>query len=154
MKAASMFLLAFLAMEPVTYAVHRWVMHGPGRRLHASHHRQRPRGFEANDAYPVVFACIVLAVMAVGFNVGGWSWLVPVALGVTAYGGAYALVHDVYIHRRLPLFGSRRVRFLERLAAAHRVHHQTCGEPFGMLAPVRVDHVRSGSRPSQVPLDA
>jgi beta-carotene 3-hydroxylase len=129
--------LALVLMEPVTYAAHRWVMHGFGERLHRSHHRAVPEpGWEANDWYPVMFAAFVMLVMAVGFNVPGLAGLVPVCVGVTVYGALYALVHDVYIHERLPLFRGRKVGVLERLAAAHRIHHLYNGEPYGMLLPV------------------
>ena len=129
--------VAFVAMEPITAGVHRWVMHGVGIRLHRSHHRARSRpGWEDNDWFPVVFASVVLAVFWLGFNGPGLAPLVPVAIGVTAYGAAYALVHDVYIHRRLPLFGSQRIAPLEYLADAHRVHHRTGGAPYGMLVPM------------------
>ena len=33
--------VAFLAMEPITAATHRWIMHGVGEFLHRSHHQQR-----------------------------------------------------------------------------------------------------------------
>jgi beta-carotene 3-hydroxylase len=130
-------LVAFVLMEPFTYAAHRWVMHGFGERLHRSHHRAVPSpGWEANDGYPVIFAGVVMLALAVGFNVPGAGMLVPVCIGVTAYGLAYALVHDVYIHDRLPLFRGRRFALLDRLADAHRIHHLYNGEPYGMLLPV------------------
>jgi beta-carotene 3-hydroxylase len=128
--------VAFLVMEPVTYAMHRWVMHGVGERLHRSHHRPASTGWELNDLYPVLFASGVLVALAVGFNVDGAGLLVPLGVGVTLYGAAYALVHDVYIHGRLPLLRTRRVAVLERLAAAHRIHHLYNGEPYGMLFPI------------------
>ncbi len=141
-------------MEPVTALTHRFVMHGVGRALHRSHHRDGSVGFEANDAFPVMFAALVMVGLAVGFNVDGWSSLVPVGIGITAYGVSYALVHDVYIHRRVnvPAIGHRRVPGLQHLAAAHRVHHQGNGAPYGMLMPVIGR--RKGSRPSQRPDDA
>ena len=37
----ALFLATVLGMEGVAYAVHRWVMHGPGWVLHESHHRPR-----------------------------------------------------------------------------------------------------------------
>lgn len=158
---AILVVVAFAAMEPVTYLVHRFVMHGPGRRLHRSHHRSgRSSRFEANDWFPVAFAALVLAGLAVGFNVPGFGALVPVGIGVTAYGVAYGLVHDGYIHRRVPWpFG--RWAVLDRLAEAHRLHHRFNGEPYGMLVPVvpqalreRASHApASGSRPSQVPAE-
>ncbi|MEZ5217430.1 MAG: sterol desaturase family protein [Ilumatobacteraceae bacterium] len=159
---------AFVAMEPITYAAHRWVMHGPGMVLHRSHHRASrldgARGLEANDGFPVMFASIVGAAMAIGFNVDGWFWLVWIGIGVTSYGMAYAMVHDVYVHRRLRILDRFvPVRGMEYLAAAHLEHHRGGGEPYGMLAPtIRPSRVRrrvqrnaaSGSTPSQLPLDA
>jgi beta-carotene 3-hydroxylase len=129
-------LAAFVAMEPVTAATHRWVMHGIGEFLHRSHHRARPARWQANDWYPVMFAGLVNLGFAVGSNVDGLSLLVPVGVGVTAYGAMYALVHDLYIHDRLGWFRGRRVRVFERLAAAHRIHHLYGAAPYGMLAPV------------------
>ena len=120
--------VGFVLMEPVTYATHRWVMHSPvGMRLHRSHHTGRHDRLEANDAFPLLFVTIGI-VLAVS---GLWQ----VAIGTLLYGIAYALVHDVYAHRRLGAV--RRVPVVERLAAAHAVHHQTSGEPYGMLLPLR-----------------
>ena len=132
--------VAFVAMEPATYLTHRFVMHGLGRRLHRSHHRRWPARrdgdgfFEANDAFPVVFASLTMAALAVGFNADGWSVLLPVCVGVTLYGAAYAYVHDGYIHGRVPV--RRRSARLDRLAEAHALHHRFGGEPYGMLLPV------------------
>jgi beta-carotene 3-hydroxylase len=130
---------AFVAMEPATYAAHRWVMHGAGWALHRSHHRRRDLQtwrdrFEANDAFPVMFAGATIAAMATGTRFRSARVLLPVGVGVTAYGAAYGFVHDVYIHGR---FGRlRRVGPLERLGAAHALHHRYGGEPYGMLCPV------------------
>jgi beta-carotene 3-hydroxylase len=152
---------AFALMEPFTALAHRYIMHGVGRVLHRSHHRRVRDGeswyrWEANDAFPVVFAMIVMFGFGIGFNVSGFSVLVPVGVGITAYGAAYALVHDVYIHRRLALFGERPLPGFERLAIAHRLHHDRDGGPYGMLMPlpVRDARGRSGSRPSHDPADA
>lgn len=140
MSPVAVVVVAFGVMEPVTYLVHRFVMHGLGRRFHRSHHRRWPakapdEGFlEGNDVFPVAFAGITVVALAAGFNVDGLGVLVPVCVGVTAYGIAYALVHDVYVHQRVPLRASNRV--LDRLAAAHELHHRFGGEPYGMLVPV------------------
>ncbi|MST32348.1 beta-carotene hydroxylase [Acidimicrobiaceae bacterium USS-CC1] len=130
---------AFVVMEPLTYAAHRWVMHGAGWVLHRSHHRRRRIDswrdrFEANDWFPVMFATGTVAAMAVGAGVESASVLVPVGVGVTLYGAAYAFVHDVYIHARvgrLPVLAP-----LERLRDAHAIHHLFGGEPYGMLCPI------------------
>jgi beta-carotene 3-hydroxylase len=132
--------VAFIVMEPVTYAAHRWIMHGLGWALHRSHHRvRRPAGalaaqVEANDWFPVMFAALTIAAMAVATARPGARLLLPAGVGVTAYGAAYAAVHDLYIHGRfvrLPPLAP-----LERLAAAHALHHRYGGEPYGMLCPI------------------
>lgn len=129
-------LVAFVVMEPITAATHRWVMHGIGEFLHRSHHRRGDSRWEANDWYPVMFAAIVNLALFAGLNWDGFASLVPVAVGVTAYGAAYAVVHDVYIHGRLGCFTGRRIDAFERLADAHRIHHLYGAAPYGMLMPV------------------
>lgn len=126
----------FVLMEPLTAATHRWVMHGIGEWFHRSHHRaNRTPGWERNDWFPVAFASIVMFGFWLGFNTT-LTALVPLGIGITLYGVAYALVHDGYIHRRLGVFGTRRFSSLERLADAHRIHHLYNAAPYGMLAPV------------------
>lgn len=137
MVALLVALAAFAAMEPVTAATHRFVMHGSGWGLHRSHHvTSGPGGWEANDVFPVVFAALVCLGFGAGFNVDGLGLLVPIGVGVTAYGAAYGFVHDIAIHERLgwrpPMFRTA----LDRLAAAHRIHHRHGGAPYGMLLPV------------------
>ena len=102
-----------------------------------------------------MFAAVVCVGLWVGFHEPRLAELVPIGVGVTAYGAAYALVHDVYIHRRLRWFGDRRLALLDRLAAAHALHHRFGGAPYGMLVPIvpapACAHGASGSRPSHVP---
>jgi beta-carotene 3-hydroxylase len=83
-----------------------------------------------------MFASVVGVALVVGFNVPGYAWLVPIGMGVTLYGLAYAIVHDGVIHGRLPAVHRASARYLRWLAAAHRVHHLFGGEPYGMLAPL------------------
>ena len=175
MRSVLIAVLGFVLMEPLTALAHRYVMHGVGIVLHRSHHRrvrpgESPQRWEANDAFPLLFAAVVMLGFAIGFNVVGFEVLVPIGIGVTAYGAAYALVHDVYIHRRLSWFGDRPLPGFERLAMAHRRHHDRNGAPYGMLAPVsarrqprtRQPHTRqqrgqrgrSGSMPPHEPVDA
>ncbi len=150
---------AFVVMEPVSYASHRWVMHGVGWVLHRSHHRRRVQRswrdrFEANDWFPVAFAAVTVVAMAVGTGVHAARLLVPVAVGVTLYGAAYGFVHDLYIHGRVvavPVVGA-----LERLRDAHAIHHLYGGEPYGMLCPVVPRALRdraraSGAAPAVIP---
>lgn len=161
-------LAAFVAMEPVSYAMHRWVMHGRGFGLHASHHRRNDDGrFELNDWFPVMTSAFFLVLAAAGASIGPLALLLPTTIGAAAYGLAYVFVHDVYIHRRLRLVTTE-VPVLERLKEAHRIHHLWSGEPFGMLVPIVPKVLRAraaevgydpfpsakGSRPLHVPVDA
>ena len=127
--------VSFVVMEPVTYLMHRYVMHGFGLAWHRSHHRVRRGPFERNDLYPVVIASSTIALMAVGTFVPALRILVPVGIGMTLYGAAYLFVHDGYIHRRLPGLEARWPVF-ERWARAHAVHHRFGEEPYGMLFPI------------------
>lgn len=126
--------VAFAAMEPLAYAAHRWVMHGAGWVLHRSHHRPRRRGWEANDSFPVIFAALTMAAMAAAAGVRSLHLVLAAGIGVTAYGAAYAFVHDVYIHARLGRLPEWRP--LEWLRVAHGLHHRYGGEPYGMLCPI------------------
>lgn len=128
---------SFVVMEPTTAATHRWVMHGFGRFFHNSHHQPgRKQRWERNDWFPVFFAAIVLFGLWLGFNRDGLTALIPMAIGVTAYGATYALVHDGYIHRRIDPFGDRGNAWLDHLAESHRIHHLYNAAPYGMLLPV------------------
>ena len=140
MTGVAVVVATVVAMEGVTYAVHRWVMHGPGMAWHRSHHaRRRPGGFERNDLFPVCFAAVGIALFALGV------W--PVAIGMTAYGVAYLVVHDLAIHGRLPGVPCRG-RYLQWLRDAHADHHASSGEPYGMLLPL----VRSSTRSARARL--
>ena len=158
--------VAFVAMELVTYAAHRWVMHGPLENLHNGHHRNAARavpkrGLESNDVFPLAFSIVVMAGLWVGFNIDGMSWFVAVCAGVTMYGVAYTLVHDGVIHGRIPGMSRISSGTAVRLADAHQTHHRTNAEPYGMLWPQwtlrrksqEAASLRAGSRPSHVPAD-
>jgi beta-carotene 3-hydroxylase len=127
---------AFVVMEPLTYLAHRYLMHGPALAWHRSHHQPPAGTLERNDRFPLVFGTFTFLVMLLGASVPAVGVLLPVGVGVTVYGVAYALVHDVYIHRRVPALRTWRSHRLDRLAEAHALHHRFGGEPYGMLLPV------------------
>jgi beta-carotene 3-hydroxylase len=77
---------ALVIMEPVAALAHRFVFHGVGTGSHRSHHLAPRRTFEANDLFPVVFAACTIAVVSVGVYVRAGDILVPIGVGVTAYG--------------------------------------------------------------------
>jgi beta-carotene 3-hydroxylase len=137
----------FAAMEVVSYATHRWVMHRIGMVWHRSHHRRSEGGWEANDLFPLLFSVIgfVLFVLAIGM-----PSLRPVAVGVTVYGAAYLFVHEVYIHERLPWRVPNNA-YLEHLRESHALHHRFGGEPYGMLFPVIPKSLRERSAGEPTP---
>jgi hypothetical protein len=124
------------ATEALAWAVHRWVMHGPGWRWHRSHHEPEPgRRLETNDAYSVIASVAVTALFVVsGGPSSPWWW---VGFGATLYGLLYAVVHDGWAHGRWPAGRPPRVRWIERLVQAHRLHHAVRGRDgavaFGFL---------------------
>jgi beta-carotene 3-hydroxylase len=142
-------LVSSVLMEPITYVVHRWLMHGPAIGWHASHHSARRGRFERNDLFLLCFGAITVAVLVLGLSVPAFAVALPVGSGVTAYGFAYLVVHDLYTHRRL-LRRRRELPVLERLAAAHRQHHRDGGEPYGFLLPLTAGGSR-GSRAAPSP---
>jgi beta-carotene 3-hydroxylase len=112
---------AFAFMEGVAWFTHKYVMHGFLWVWHRSHHSPRTGAFELNDLFAVVFASP--AIVAIYFGVHGVPWLLPVGLGVTAYGAVYAMFHDGLVHRRYWTPLSAKSRFWKRLIQAHRIHH-------------------------------
>lgn len=126
----------FLAMEAVTWATHKWVMHGFLWYLHRDHHQVEPGFFEKNDAFFVIFAVPSMLLIMFGSMDGVW-WMQAVGYGIMAYGFAYFLVHDVIIHQRFKWFSRSRNTYVRAIRWAHKMHHKHLGkehgESFGML---------------------
>ena len=120
MTAIAVVVASFAAMEGVSYLMHRFVMHGPGRRIHADHHAPSRGGFEHNDLYPASFSLLAILLFAIGTTVPSLRLLVAAGIGMTLYGLAYLYVHEVYVHRRLPL--PRRTSAYLALAGAPAPH--------------------------------
>jgi beta-carotene 3-hydroxylase len=135
------------AMEAFAWAAHRWVMHGPGWFLHASHHRPRTGAFEANDWYAAIFALPSVALIVGGTRLGWGDWAIWVGAGVAAYGLIYFLFHDVIVHKRLPHRFVARSTYLKRIVQAHRLHHavetRTGAVSFGFLLAPRPEVLKA-----------
>ena len=112
-----------LAMEFVAYAVHRWVMHGPGWFLHKSHHEPRSGPFEGNDLYGIVFAVPSVALIYGGLNLGWGDAAAWIGAGVAAYGVIYFGFHDVIVHKRIGRRYLPKSAYMKRIVQAHRIHH-------------------------------
>ena len=131
-----------LLMELVAWAEHKYVMHGFLWVLHEDHHRLSKGVFEKNDLFALFFAVPSFLLIFLGLK-HGVRPLPEIGIGLALYGIGYVLFHDILFHRRIRLFPARpKVRYLERIINAHRLHHRNNkkenGISFGFLyAPER-----------------
>ena len=120
----ALFATALVAMEGVAYLSHRYLMHGPLWFLHRSHHLPQSGRFEWNDLFGVFFALPAIACIWAGGVEKRWL-MMPIGLGMTAYGVIYFLFHDVVVHRRIRVRRVPRSAYLRRIIKAHLMHHRT-----------------------------
>lgn len=130
-------LTAFVAMEGVAWFTHKYIMHGVGWFLHKDHHRKESEGFfEHNDFFFLIFALPGIAGLFWGMR-NGYNWAFWMGLGITLYGLAYFLVHDIFIHQRFKILRNSDNAYFKAIRRAHKVHHKHLvkeeGECFGML---------------------
>jgi beta-carotene 3-hydroxylase len=139
------FLLTFVAMEGLAWWMHKHLMHGPLWILHESHHRPRRSWFERNDLFGVFFAIPSIVLIYQGTH--GHPLLLAVGLGMTAYGFAYFVFHDVVVHHRVRHSFVPKRGYLRHIVRAHLVHHRTLTRDgavsFGFLYAPRSLPVRS-----------
>jgi beta-carotene 3-hydroxylase len=119
----ALFLATIVAMEGVAYVAHRWVMHGPGWFLHASHHRPRLGMWEANDLYALIFAVPSILLFWWGIGLGHGALYAWAGGGIAAYGAIYFGFHDVIVHKRIGHRYVPRSAYMKRIVQAHRLHH-------------------------------
>ncbi|MES1974622.1 MAG: beta-carotene hydroxylase [Pseudomonadota bacterium] len=118
-----LFALTVTFMEGFAYVAHRWVMHGPGWFLHASHHRPRTGAWELNDLYAAIFAVPSFVLLLGGVQLGWWPGFTWIGAGIAAYGAIYFGFHDVIVHKRLNHRYLPRSAYMKRIIQAHRLHH-------------------------------
>lgn len=128
---------SFLLMEGVAWFTHKFVMHGFLWLLHKDHHKKESQGFfEHNDFFFLLFAIPGIICLFLGIN-NLEQYLFWIGAGITLYGLAYFLVHDVFIHQRFRLFRNTHNPYLKAIRRAHKIHHKHLGkeegECFGML---------------------
>jgi beta-carotene 3-hydroxylase len=123
MSGLLIFAATILLMEGFAYVMHRWVMHGPGWFLHASHHRARKGMFELNDLYGVIFAIPSILLIYLGVQ-GDWGASAAWAgFGIAGYGAIYFGFHDVIVHKRVGTRYIPKSAYMKRIIQAHRLHH-------------------------------
>lgn len=130
-------IVVFILMEPLTWFIHKYVMHGILWTLHKDHHDHSTEGnLEKNDYFFVIFAVPAIAMFYYG-ALHNYSYWFYIALGITCYGMAYFFVHDIFIHQRLKLLKNTQNRYLLSIRRAHKQHHKHVGkedgECFGFL---------------------
>ncbi|HKL02780.1 MAG TPA: sterol desaturase family protein [Cryomorphaceae bacterium] len=129
-------ILTFLGMEFTAWFMHKYVMHGIGWYFHRDHHKKEPGIFEKNDVFFLIFAIPSWLFMMFGMMHGN-DWKLYVGIGIAIYGACYFLVHDVFIHQRLPWFKRSDNIYFRAIRKAHKVHHKNTdkeeGKCFGML---------------------
>jgi beta-carotene 3-hydroxylase len=129
--------ITFWGMEFMAWFTHKFVMHGFLWTIHEDHHtHNKDSFFEKNDAFFLIYAlpswlCIMLGSMFSVWNV------MYIGFGILAYGIAYFLVHEVFIHQRLKWFKNSNNAYLRAIRRAHKIHHKHLGKEkgacFGML---------------------
>jgi beta-carotene 3-hydroxylase len=130
-------LAAFVVMEGVAWLAHKYIMHGLLWRLHKDHHKKESGGFiEHNDFFFLLFAMPGIAALFFGKQ-NDYNFLFWIGIGITLYGLAYFLIHDIFIHQRFAIFRNTNNVYFKALRRAHKIHHKHItkenGECFGML---------------------
>ena len=130
-------LAAFFSMEGVAWFTHKYIMHGLLWRLHKDHHNKESAGFfEHNDFFFLLFAIPGIICLFFGMK-NNFTFLFWIGAGITLYGMAYFLIHDIFIHQRFKIFRNTDNAYFKAIRRAHKVHHKYLtkekGECFGML---------------------
>jgi beta-carotene 3-hydroxylase len=129
-------ILAFLGMEFVAWAAHKYLMHGILWWFHEDHHKPHDGFFERNDFFFLIFAVPSALCIYLGMKSGNY---VPVWIGygIAVYGAAYFFLHEIYIHRRFSFIRDIDHPYFTAIRKAHKVHHKNQGKEksshFGML---------------------
>ncbi len=127
----------FFGMEAVAWLAHKYIMHGFLWVLHEDHHKKNPTSFfEKNDYFFLIFAIPGILCLALGLYTS-LTHLFYIGLGITIYGFAYFMVHDIFIHQRFKWLRNSDNVYFRAIRRAHKMHHKHLGkeegECFGML---------------------
>ncbi|RZS93209.1 sterol desaturase family protein [Aquimarina brevivitae] len=131
------FITAFCVMEFMAWFTHKYVMHGFLWTLHKDHHHKKHNSWwERNDLFFIFYA--IVSMTCIMLHDAETFWLgFPIGFGILAYGIAYFIVHDIFIHQRFKLFRNVNNWYAKGVRRAHKIHHKHLGkeegECFGML---------------------
>ncbi len=129
--------LSFGGMELMAWLTHKYIMHGLMWHFHKDHHKKDHNSwFERNDIFFIIYATPGSLLIIMGI-ISGIDFKFFMGLGITLYGLAYFLVHDVFIHQRFSWFRDTNHPYFLALRKAHKAHHKIIekerGVCFGML---------------------
>jgi len=128
--------VTFISMEFVAWFTHKYVMHGLLWVLHRDHHVGKEGFFERNDTFFLIFAIPGASLSILG-ALAHYDYKFFMGIGITLYGLAYFLIHDIFIHQRFKLFRNAGSSYFSAIRRAHKMHHKHInkedGECFGML---------------------
>jgi beta-carotene 3-hydroxylase len=126
-----------LFMEVWAAVLHRVFWHGPLWSMHRSHHRKHHNRFEANDALSALHAPIAIALIVLGCGARDLTHdiMLGVGYGMTLFGASYLIVHDGFIHGRLPFAWLAHFAYFRRVRDAHNRHHREGRDvdPYGLF---------------------
>lgn len=131
------FFCTFFVMEFMAWFTHKYVMHGFLWSLHKDHHhKDHDSWFERNDLF-FIFYAVVSAGCVILWGEYNFAPGLAIGIGIFAYGLAYFLVHDIFIHQRFKIWRNANNRYTRGVRRAHKIHHKHLGkekgECFGML---------------------
>ena len=121
----------------MAWFTHKYVMHGFLWSLHKDHHKKdHDSWFERNDTFFIFYAVVSMSLIMIANNTDFWyGW--PLGFGILAYGIAYFVVHDIFIHQRFKVLRNANNWYAKGVRRAHKMHHKHLGkedgECFGML---------------------
>lgn len=127
----------FIFMEGVAWFSHKYIMHGLLWYLHKDHHKKETDDFlEHNDFFFLLFAIPGILCLFFGMQ-NQFNFVFFIGVGITLYGFAYFVIHDIFIHQRFKLLRNIDNRYFKAIRRAHKMHHKHLtkqhGECFGML---------------------
>jgi beta-carotene 3-hydroxylase len=132
------FLLGFAGMEVVAWTAHKYLMHGPLWFIHRDHHQPGQGFWQRNDLFILVFATPSWLSIYWGLQAKNLE-ITLLGFGILAYGIAYAVVHEIMIHRRFTWLKAPKSEYWQRVVKQHKKHHQSPRKDraryFGMLWP-------------------
>lgn len=127
-------IFTIIGMEALSWAMHKYLFHGPLWFIHKTHHQEKHGWLELNDIFSLAFAAFALWLMWLGhFSLDYRFWI---GAGISAYGIIYFVFHDWFIHNRFKAFKSNN-KYLLNIRRAHKIHHKSMEKEhaaeFGLL---------------------